>query len=231
MAAEDLVMQGTKPSATMLFVSIALPQNASFSTRRVNIWSVTSLQKFNFLSCTPLIKVNTDCHCEDNEGSNSGGLAFGSLRIFALNWNYMRNILLSMNSCPVNCYDFSCASWLHSCYCMWFFSNALGQNYIPLSLQWFNVEWQIAGEMVPLPVLCGLQVLASLGECLLVGVSDCCAQRHLLGTHIVTSFFPLITQIRWKIWFVLILIPVEWSLQYFAHATTAVLSWHVQNFV
>ena len=94
MAAEDLVTQGTKPSATMLLISIVLLENESFGTRRVNIWSVTSLQKFNFFPCIPLIKVSSDCCCEDNKGRDSGGWAFGSLRNFALNWNHLRNIFL-----------------------------------------------------------------------------------------------------------------------------------------
>ena len=43
--------------------------------------------------------------------------------------------------------------------------------------------------------------------------------------------FSLVIQIWWRICFALIQIVSNWSLQNFAHATTAVLSWHVQKFV
>ena len=50
------------------------------------------------------------------------------------------------------------------------------------------------------------------------------------GTHFTNNFFITI-QMRWKFHFTLIQIFMKWSLQNFSHDTTAVLSWHVQNFL
>ena len=46
-----------------------------------------------------------------------------------------------------------------------------------------------------------------------------------------TNGFSIAIQIRWKFRFTLTSILIQWSLQNFAHGTTAVLSWHVQKFV
>ena len=46
-----------------------------------------------------------------------------------------------------------------------------------------------------------------------------------------TNVFSIAIQIRWKLRFALISIPIQWSLQNFVHGMTAVLSWHVQQFV
>ena len=46
-----------------------------------------------------------------------------------------------------------------------------------------------------------------------------------------TNGFSIAIQIRWKFRFTLISILMQWSLQNFVHGTTAVLSWHVQEFV
>ena len=46
-----------------------------------------------------------------------------------------------------------------------------------------------------------------------------------------TNGFSIAIQIRWEFRFALISILMQWSLQNFAHDTTAVLSWHVQKFV
>ena len=46
-----------------------------------------------------------------------------------------------------------------------------------------------------------------------------------------TNGFSIAIEIRWKLRFVLISIPIQWLLQNFVHDTTAVLSWHVQKFV
>ena len=47
-----------------------------------------------------------------------------------------------------------------------------------------------------------------------------------------TNGFSIAIQIRWKLRFALISIPIQWSLQNFVHGTTtAVLSWYVQKFV
>ena len=48
---------------------------------------------------------------------------------------------------------------------------------------------------------------------------------------ILTNDVSFVIQIRWKFRFSLIHILLDWSLQNFAHDTTAVLSWHVQNCV
>ena len=47
----------------------------------------------------------------------------------------------------------------------------------------------------------------------------------------LTNGFSIAIQIRWKFRYTLISILIQWSLQYFVHGTTAVLSWHVQKFV
>ena len=49
--------------------------------------------------------------------------------------------------------------------------------------------------------------------------------------HAGTNGFSIAFQIRWKFRFTLISSLIKWSLQNFEHGTTAVLSWHVQNFV
>ena len=46
-----------------------------------------------------------------------------------------------------------------------------------------------------------------------------------------TNGFSIAIQIRWKFRCTLISILIQWSLRNFAHGTTAVLSWHVQNIV
>ena len=46
-----------------------------------------------------------------------------------------------------------------------------------------------------------------------------------------TNGFSIAIQIRWKFRFTLTSILIQWLLQNFVHGTTAVLSWHVQNFV
>ena len=46
-----------------------------------------------------------------------------------------------------------------------------------------------------------------------------------------TNDFSIVIEIRWKIHLALIQTVVRWSLWSFAHNTTAVLSWHVLNFV
>ena len=50
------------------------------------------------------------------------------------------------------------------------------------------------------------------------------------GAHFINSVFIAI-QIRWKFRFAVIPVLINISLQVFAHATTALLSWHVQKFV
>ena len=50
------------------------------------------------------------------------------------------------------------------------------------------------------------------------------------GAHF-TNIFSIPFQIRWKFHFTLTSILIQRSLQNFVHDTTAVLSWHVQNFV
>ena len=53
----------------------------------------------------------------------------------------------------------------------------------------------------------------------------------LSGPHF-TNCFSIAIQIRWKFRCTLIIsILIQWLQQNFAHGTTAVLSWHVQNFV
>ena len=49
-------------------------------------------------------------------------------------------------------------------------------------------------------------------------------------THFTNEFF-IIVQIHLNFNFDFNRILMQWSLQKFAHATTAQLSWHVQNFV
>ena len=46
-----------------------------------------------------------------------------------------------------------------------------------------------------------------------------------------TNGFSIAIQIRWTFCFILTSILIQWSLQNFAHRTTAVLSWHVQKFI
>ena len=50
------------------------------------------------------------------------------------------------------------------------------------------------------------------------------------GVHF-TNNFSILIQIPAKIDYAFIRVVVKWSLQMFAHATTGVLSRHVQNFV
>ena len=50
------------------------------------------------------------------------------------------------------------------------------------------------------------------------------------GAHF-TNNFSITIQMWWKFNFALIQIQIKWSLQNFAHDTTAVLSWQVQDFV
>ena len=50
------------------------------------------------------------------------------------------------------------------------------------------------------------------------------------GVHF-TGDFPIVIQIRWKFHSNLMPVVVKWSLRNVAHGTTAVLSWHVRNFV
>ena len=52
---------------------------------------------------------------------------------------------------------------------------------------------------------------------------------HHAGTHFIN--FSITIQMWWKFHFALIQIIMKWSLQNFAHGTTAVLSWHMQHFV
>ena len=54
--------------------------------------------------------------------------------------------------------------------------------------------------------------------------------EHGSGAHF-TNDFSIIIKIWWKFHSALIQVEVKWLLQNFAHATTAVLSWHVQHFV
>ena len=49
------------------------------------------------------------------------------------------------------------------------------------------------------------------------------------GTHFNNDISAAI-QIRWKFHFTLASILVQWSLQNFVHGTTALLSWHVQQY-
>ena len=44
-----------------------------------------------------------------------------------------------------------------------------------------------------------------------------------------TNGFSIAIRIRWKFRFILTSILATWSLQNFVHGTTALLSWHVQN--
>ena len=50
------------------------------------------------------------------------------------------------------------------------------------------------------------------------------------GAHF-TNNFSITIQMWWKFHFALIQVLIKWSLQNFAHDTTAGLSWHVHNFV
>ena len=49
--------------------------------------------------------------------------------------------------------------------------------------------------------------------------------------HISLTIFSITIQIRWKIHFAVNPLLVIMMQQTFAHAMTAVLTWHVQNFV
>ena len=46
-----------------------------------------------------------------------------------------------------------------------------------------------------------------------------------------TNDFSIVIRIRWKLHSTLLWVVVMWSLRNFAHSTTAMLSWHVHNFV
>ena len=50
------------------------------------------------------------------------------------------------------------------------------------------------------------------------------------GAHFIYDF-SIVIKMGWKFHTALIQVVVKWSLRYFAHGTTALLSWHVQNFV
>ena len=58
------------------------------------------------------------------------------------------------------------------------------------------------------------------------------SQSHLIYQHgaYITNYFSIVIHIWQKICFLANLF-IAWSLQSFTHATTAVLPWHVQNFV
>ena len=54
---------------------------------------------------------------------------------------------------------------------------------------------------------------------------------YYLCCSISRAIFSIGIQIRWKVFSGLTQVIVKWSLWHFAHGTTAVLSWYVQNFV
>ena len=65
---------------------------------------------------------------------------------------------------------------------------------------------------------------ASNAENLSILMTSSC-QRPISLTNFITIW------IWWKFSFALIQIPIQWLLQNFSHGTTAVMSWHVQNYI